>query len=187
MEHRRIHSSRPDRQIPESPLLETLLHRSGRDHGAARSPVIPAQVGVGPGDGNGKSSANILRKLGVVGGRKGDRPREAQRSRRMADRAFRGDMDGLRLKLSQPSPDTVSGKDGQPDRGIGRTGIGSKILRCDEGDLMPEILQVIGGMAQRSHHAIDLWMPRVGGYCDSHLLPDSAARCNLSVILNSSL
>lgn len=86
----------------------------------------------------------------------------------MADRPFSRDMNGLRAKLAHETANAALWKRSEPDGRIGGTGIGRKILRGDEPDLMPQLSQMLGSLAKRSNHSIDLRLPSIGRDADSH-------------------
>ncbi len=104
----------------------------------------------------------------MIRGRKGQRQTATERMRRMADRAFRRDVNRLRAKLPEHPPDAPFRKYRKPDGWVGRTGIGRKILWRDEPHLMPQLFQMRNGLSERPDDPVDLRLPGIGRDCDFH-------------------
>ena len=86
----------------------------------------------------------------------------------MPERTLSRDMNRMGSKLLQCSTDAFSRKDSESDRRIARTGVGAKLFRRDKENLMTQFLQVLPSLSERTHDAIDLWMPRISGDRDLH-------------------
>lgn len=161
-----VHSPCPDDQILESPCFQSCQHRTRGDHRANGTTMVPPQIGVGPTDRQRSPCSNVLRELCVIRGGKGQSKTTTPSPCRMADRPFGRDMNGLRAKLAHETLNAALWKRREPDGWVGGTGISRKILRGDEPDLMPQLSQVLAGLAKSSNHSIDLRFPSISRDAD---------------------
>jgi len=172
LENLGVHAALPVGQVVEAVRGELVAQRGGAHHAACCGTVEAAQNAVRSLDGNRKARAQVLRKLGVVGGGEAQSPAYAKTPRAQAQRTFGRDVQRLRRKLQNGALDLLERKQRQADFRVGRAGDAAKITRGQGFDLMAEATQPRNRLTQGAHHAVGLRAPGVRDDHDFHARQD---------------
>jgi len=168
LEHLGIDAAAPGRQVLEAMRREILAHRGGAHHAARGRAVEPAQRPVGSPERDGEARPQILRKLGVIRGRKGQAGLQAKAPGAQAQGSFGRDVHRLRRECRNVLFHLFVGQQRQVDFRVCRAGDAPKIAGGDHADFVAKTAQPRRGLRQGADHAVRLRKPRVGNDHDSH-------------------
>ena len=160
-EQRGVDAPAPRHETLEAFARQFLHERWRCHHRRARSAMKPAFERIAEGLRHWQASGQIFRKARVIA--RGERPARsyARGPRRKADRAFRRDVDIVRLHRLDPASHLARCDESEADLRVGRHGNSSEVVRRDEHSLMAEPRKVPSKLRIGVHDAVDLRVPGV--------------------------
>jgi len=175
LEHLGIDAALPAREIREAVGSQFAAKRSGAHHAAGAGAVEAAQHPVRSLDGNRETSAQVLRKLRVIGRREPQTRAHAELARTQAQRTLGGDVQRLGREVENRSFDRFRGEQRQADFRVGRARDAAKVAGIERLDFVTEAAQPPDGLPQRANHTVGLRCPCVRHDHDSHAREDCAS------------